>query len=96
MPHTCLIVVAVHYNTLKSHFIKFKGDGTKPGLWTGLDSKMDWKTYEISLHEWAWLVTEVLLLVSTVIRGRAENKLCRRVNTPEKTYHEAAVRLHML
>ena len=44
-----------------------EGDGTKPGLWTGLDwtgldSKMDWKTDVISLHEWAWLVTEVLLL----------------------------------
>ena len=86
--------ISMHWGRYKTWTLDWTGLD-----WTGLDAKLDWKTDVISLQEWAWLVTKVLLLaigclVST--RSRAENKLCRRVNTPGKTRHEAAVRLHML
>ena len=53
----------MHYVTILVYY--FTWDGTKLGLWTGLDSTAI-LTSVISLREWAWLATEVLLLVTGV------------------------------
>ena len=61
--------------------------------WTGLDWTQKWT----GKQQFAGVgVACNRSLVSTVTCSQAENKLYHRVNTPGKTHHEAAVRLHML
>ena len=83
------------------YFVTIGGDGTKPGLWTGLEWTGRKNGLENGRDQFAGVGVAcngsfAACLVSTVTRSRAENKLCGRVNTPGKTHHEAAVRLHML